>query len=429
MDNLKIEYLPVDELEPYEKNTRKHQKEDISQIVKSIKKFGFDDPIGIWSDHNVIVEGHGRLMAAKKLGMKEVPVIRLDHLTDEQRRQYGIMHNRTAELSVWDMDALAEELKDLDMSDFNIDFALPEEDPDKDKTVVEVDAPSVDDIGEPTAKLGDIWQLGNHRVMCGDSTSVTDLEKLLDGKLARCVCTDPPYNMNYQGAGNTEATRRKRKILNDSMPEEKFAEFMRDVYATMFTGMEDGASCYVFYKEMGHGTFITAMEQAGITYKQELVWVKNSLVLGGSKYQSMYEPCLFGCKGPSVKYWYGGRKNTSVIESVDLMDEEELRAAVRALTEAEECDVIRENKTLKNDLHPTMKPVKLVAKLIKNSSREGDVVLDLFGGSGSTLMACEQLDRNACLMELDPKYVDVIIKRWEDFTGRKAVLLNGQNEG
>lgn len=168
---------------------------------------------------------------------------------------------------------------------------------------------------------------------------------------------------------------------------------------------------------MGHGTFITAMEQAGITYKQELVWVKNSLVLGGSKYQSMYEPCLFGCKGPSVKYWYGGRKNTSVIESIDLMDEDELRAAVRALTEAEECDVIRENKTLKNDLHPTMKPVKLVAKLIKNSSREGDVVLDLFGGSGSTLMACEQLDRNACLMELDPKYVSVILQRYINFKG------------
>ena len=281
---------------------------------------------------------------------------------------------------------------------------------------------------EPKAKQGDIYQLGNHRLMCGDSTSVTDLDKLLNGNLADCVCTDPPYNMRYEGAGGTaDSKRKKNRILNDKMPEAEFKKFMTDVYKTMFCGMKDGASCYVFYKEMGEGTFITSMKEAGITFKQELIWVKNQLVLGGSKYQNMYEPCLLGCKGKSIKFWYGARKQRSVIESIDLMTEEELREAIREITEEETVDIIRERKPLKNDVHPTMKPIKLIAKLLRNSTVDGDNVLDLFGGSGSTLIACEQLNRNCFMMELDPKYVDVIIARWEKFTGQKAVLLNGND--
>jgi site-specific DNA-methyltransferase (adenine-specific) len=422
MDNLKIEYLPVDSLEPYEKNTRKHQKEDISQIVKSIKKFGFDDPIGIWSDHNVIVEGHGRLMAAKKLGMKEVPVIRLDHLTDEQRRQYGIMHNRTAELSVWDMDMLAEELKDLDMSDFNIDFGIPEEDPDKDKTVVEVDAPSVDDIEEPVAKLGDIWQLGNHRVMCGDSTMIDDVEKLMDGVKADLVVTDPPYNVNYEGSAG--------KIKNDNMENDKFREFLYDTFSTMNMVMNPGAPFYIWHADSEGYNFRGACADVGLRVRECLIWVKNSLVLGRSDYQWQHEPCLYGWKEGAAHTWNGKRKQTTVMESLDLMDEERLRETIKELlSENYDTTILRENKPLNNKLHPTMKPVRLIAKLIQNSSNKGGAVLDLFGGSGTTMIAAEQLDRNAYLMELDPKFVDVIIKRWEDFTGRKAVLLNGQNEG
>ena len=422
MDNLKIEYLPVDALEPYEKNTRKHQKEDISQIVKSIEKFGFDDPIGIWSDHNVIVEGHGRLMAAKKLGMKEVPVIRLDHLTDEQRRQYGIMHNRTAELSVWDMDALAEELKDLDMSDFDVDFGIPEEDSDKDKTVVEVDAPSVDDIKEPVAKPGDIWQLGNHRVMCGDSTMIDDVEKLMDGVKADLVVTDPPYNVNYEGSAG--------KIKNDNMENDKFRKFLYDTFSTMNMVMNPGAPFYIWHADSEGYNFRGACADVGLHVRECLIWVKNSLVLGRSDYQWQHEPCLYGWKEGAAHTWNGKRKQTTVMESLDLMDEERLRETIKELlSENYDTTILRENKPLNNKLHPTMKPVRLIAKLIQNSSNKGGAVLDLFGGSGTTMIAAEQLDRNAYLMELDPKFVDVIIKRWEDFTGRKAVLLNGQNEG
>lgn len=260
--------------------------------------------------------------------------------------------------------------------------------------------------------------------MCGDSTSISDVEKLCSGKQVELVVTDPPYNMGYEGAGRSK-NRKEKRILNDKLPEEKFKEFLSEVYANYYCSMADGASIYVFYKELGTGVFITAMRDAGITYKQELIWVKNQIVLGGSKYQSMYEPFLMGCKGNSIKIWNGARKQRSVIESIDLMDEDALRQTVRDLMESVDGDVIRERKQLVNDLHPTMKPVRLIAKLILNSSNKGDAVLDLFGGSGTTLMAAEQTGRNAFLMELDPKYVDVIIARWENFTGGKAVLVNG----
>ena len=258
--------------------------------------------------------------------------------------------------------------------------------------------------------------------MCGDSTSITDVEKLTAGRLIDLVVTDPPYNMGYEGAGKSK-DRKSKRILNDKMPESKFEDFLSAIYNNYFCSMADGASIYVFYKELGTGVFITAMNKSGLTYKQELIWVKNKIVLGGSKYQSMYEPFLMGCKG-SIKTWNGARKQRSVIESIDLMDEEALRQTIRDLLSEEDVDVIRERKQLVNDLHPTMKPVRLIAKLILNSSNAGNAVMDLFGGSGTTLIAAEQTNRNAYLMELDPKYVDVIIARWEQFTGEKAVLLN-----
>ena len=246
----------------------------------------------------------------------------------------------------------------------------------------------------------------------------------MDGAQADLVVTDPPYNMAYEGAGNTK-DRKSKRILNDKMSEEDFEKFLHDVYVSYFMMMKDGASIYVFYKELGSGVFMRAMRDAGLTYKQELIWVKNQLVLGGSKYQSMYEPCLLGCKGKSIKIWNGKRKQRSVIENVDLMDAVQLKNALLEILHETETDIIRENKPLKNDLHPTMKPIKLLAKLIQNSSNKGDVVLDLFWGSGSTLIACEQLGRSCYTSELDPRYVDVIIQRYESFTGKKAVLLNG----
>ena len=417
---LKIEYLSVKDLRPYEKNARKHADADVSTIVKSIEEFGFDDPIGVWGKDNTIVEGHGRLIAAKKLGMKKVPVIHLDHLTDEQRRAYALAHNKTAEMSDWDFEMLESELgdiTDIDMTDFG--FSLDEEE--EEKEIIE-DTPPEPPV-EPKSEYGQIYQLGRHRLMCGDSTKMDDVNKLLNGKKVDCVVTDPPYNMGYEGAGNSK-DRESKRIMNDKMPEADFKKFLLSVYKCYLNSMKDGASIYVFYKELGSGVFMQAMRESGLTYKQELIWVKSQLVLGGSKYQSMYEPFLMGCKGKSIKVWNGGRTQRSVIESVDLMNEDELRETIKELLASEEPDVIREKKQLHNDLHPTMKPVKLIAKLIQNSSDKEHIVMDLFGGSGTTLIAAEQTNRTAYLMELDPKYVDVIIERYENFTGEKAVLLN-----
>ena len=357
--------------------------------------------------------------------MDSVPCIIADDLTEEQIKAYRLADNKVAELAEWDFDLLGAELDsiiNIDMCDFGFDFNLEEEEKEVVEDDFEVELPE-----EPRAKLGDIYQLGNHRLMCGDSTSIDDLNKLLCGQQADCVCTDPPYNMNYEGAGNTR-NRASKRIMNDKMPEVEFEKFLTNVYETMCAGMKNGASFYVFYKELGSGVFITALKNAGLTFKQELIWVKNQLVLGGSKYQNMYEPCLFGCKGKRITNWNAGRKERSVIESIDFMNEDELKQAIKDLTEYGQTDIIREKKPLKNDLHPTMKPIKLLAKFIKNSTKQDEIVLDLFGGSGSTLMACEQMDIRCFVMELDTKYVDVIIARWEQFTGRKAVLLNGNIE-
>ena len=275
----------------------------------------------------------------------------------------------------------------------------------------------------PVAQRGDVWALGDHRLMCGDALLIDDVVKLLDGSVADCVVTDPPYNMAYEGAGGT-LDRAANRIMNDHMPEEDFQQFITTAFGNYLLNMQEGATLYCFYKELGSGVFLTAAQAAGLHFRQELVWVKNQLVLGGAKYQNMYEPCIMASKGKRLSTWNGGRKERSVIESIDLMNEEDLRAAIRELLDEQPTDVLRENKPLKNDLHPTMKPIRLLAKLILNSTDEGDVVLDLFGGSGSTLIACQQTGRRACLMELDPRYCDVIIQRWENFTGQKAVLLN-----
>lgn len=416
-------FININDLIPYENNPRIND-QAVDAVAASIKEFGFKVPI-IIDKNNVIVAGHTRLKAAQKLRFTDVPVIVADDLTDEQIKAFRLADNKVSELAEWDIEKLENELAgiDFDMSMFGFDdleiadsHEVVQDDFDVEKELEEIE--------KPVSKVGDIYQLGNHRLMCGDSTSTTDLDKLLNGSISDLVVTDPPYNMAYEGAGRTPKEKRKQnRILNDKMSDEDFEQFMIRVYSTMLHGMKEGASCYVFYKELGKGVFITTMRQGGLTFKQELVWVKNQIVLGGSKYQNMYEPCLFACKGGKVANWYGKRNQRSVIESTDLMDEFELRDTIKELFDTLETDVIREQKTLKNDLHPTMKPIKLLAKLIRNSSKDNDIVLDLFGGSGSTLIACEQLNRKCHMMELDPKYCDVIVKRWETLTGEKAVKL------
>lgn len=415
---MNIQNVSVGVLIPYDKNTKRHDATQIANVAESIKQYGFVQPLVI-DKNNVVVIGHCRLLAAKKLKMKEVPCVCVDDLTEEQIKALRIVDNKSNE-SPWELDFLAEELSEIDLSAFDFDFGLDEEKDDSE--VVEVPVPEVEE--EPQAQFGDIYQLGNHRLMCGDSTKSEMFAQLVGDAQIDCVCTDPPYNMGYEGAGRTpEEKRKKNRIANDNLPKEEFEKFLLAVYKCLEERMKDGASFCVFYKELGEGVFIRLLEEAGLTFKQELIWVKNQLVLGGAKYQNMYEPCLFGCKGKSVKSWYGGRKNRSVIEHIDLMDEEELRTALKDLLDSLDTDIVRERKVLVNDLHPTMKPIKLLAKLLRNSTKQGDCVLDAFGGSGSTLMACEQIGRTCYMMEFEPKYVDVIIKRWEDFTGQKAVKL------
>lgn len=407
----------VDNLHEYENNPRFND-EAVDKVASSIKEFGFKVPLVV-DKNNIIVAGHTRLKAAKKLKIKEVPVIVADDLTEEQIKAFRLADNKVSEFSYWNDDLLKLELDglNLDMSDFGFELDLEIQ-----TEVHEDDVPTIDDEVEAVAKLGQVWQLGDHRLMCGDSTSYSDVVKLMNDRLADVVVTDPPYNMNYQGAGNS-TDRENKKIKNDNLPDDVFEEFLINVYKNINEFLKNKGSFYVFYKELGKGVFITSCDKAGLTFKQNLIWLKNQLVLGGSKYQNIYEPCVFGCKGKSIGFWYGKRNKTSVIEHFDLMSENELRNAIKELIDDLNSDVVRVDKPLKNDLHPTMKPVKLLSHFINNSSVTGDVVLDLFGGSGSTMIACEQLNRSCYMMEYDPKFVDVIIKRWETFTGKEAKLI------
>lgn len=385
-DNLMIEYVPIDSIEPYENNARKHGKKDLASIQKSIEEFGFNDPIGVWN--NKIVEGHGRLLAAKELGLKKVPVIRLDNLTDEQRRAYTLAHNKTAELSDWDYDVLAEELKDIadiDMSEFGFDMsAIPE-----DLDIVEDEVPDVPE--EPKTKRGEVWQLGAHRVMCGDSTNPEDMRVLMGGVEADLYLTDPPYNVDYTGK-----TKDALKIENDTMGNDDFRQFLQDAFLVARNNMKAGAAFYIWHADSEGYNFRGACFDVGLTVRECLVWVKNSLVLGRQDYQWQHEPCLYGWV-QGTHSWYSDRKQTTVLNF---------------------------DRPSRNAEHPTMKPVALFDYLIRNSTKKGDVVLDSFGGSGTTIIACEQNGRKGYCMELDPKYVDVIINRWEQLTGEKAVLVN-----
>lgn len=418
---LKIEYLPIEALEAYAKNTRKHADKDINQIAKSIEKFGFSDPIGIWSDHNVIVEGHGRLAAAKRLGMETVPCIRLDHMTDEQRREYGIAHNATAELSEWDIEMLNTELASLDMTDFEFNFKIP------DPAEQEDDLDIVDDTipelpPEPTSKRGQIYQLGDHRLMVGDSTNQSDVDKLMNGVTADLLFTDPPYNINVKNSQGMT-------IENDNMDNAAFREFLDGAFSCAAAAIKPGAPFYVWHADGETINFRQSCDEHGLMVKQTLIWVKNSFTFGRQDYKWKHEPCLYGWKEGAGHYFVEEYNHPTAIEQeIDLekMKKEDMKQLLQELlTELGEMhtSVIHEDKPTKNDLHPTMKPLRMCASLIHNSSRKGAVVLDLFGGSGSTLIVCQQMSRTCYMMEYDPKYADVIIQRWEKLTGEKAQLI------
>lgn len=422
---LKIEYVSLESLRPYEKNARSHGKEDLKAIINSIQEFGFNDPIGVW--HNIIVEGHGRWMAAKELKMETVPILRLDELTDEQRKAYALAHNKTAELSGWDFDVLATELKDLadfDMSQFGFDMAAvgEEEGEVQDDDFVEELPKSA------TTQLGDIFKMGGHYLICGDSTKEETIKNLLQGQQVDLLVTDPPYNVDYVGK-----TKDALKIENDKKSDGDFHKLLVDAFKAADQVMRPGAAFYIWHADSEGYNFRGACREIGWQVRQCLIWNKNTFVLGRQDYQWKHEPCLYGWKDGAAHYFVDDRTQSTVFEDkghdIDHMKKEEMKALLKELFEDKiSTTVMEEDKPSRSAEHPTMKPIKLLARQIKNSSKKGENVLDIFGGSGSTLITCEQLGRHCFTVELDPKYCDVIIKRWEDFTGQQAVKINDEIE-
>jgi len=398
---VKITQKKVTELIPYVNNSRTHSDEQVAQIAASIKEFGWTNPILV-DGSNGIIAGHGRLLAARKLGYEEVPTIELADLTETQKKAYIIADNRLALNAGWDNEMLTIELNDLLADGFALEMLGfdPKElnallEPEVIEGLTDEDAvPNVPK--EPKTKLGDIYQLGNHRLMCGDSTNVEAVVELTGGGGVDMLLTDPPYNVAYEGG-----TKEKLTIQNDSMGDDQFRQFLRDAFVTADTVMKKGAVFYIWHADSEGYNFRGACQDAGWQVRQCLIWKKSSLVMGRQDYHWKHEPCLYGWKDGAGHLWAADRKQTTILEF---------------------------DKPHRNGEHPTMKPVALFEYQMLNNTKGGDMVLDLFGGSGTTLLAAEKHGRHAYLMELDPKYCDVIVKRWEDFTGKTAQLLTETEE-
>lgn len=427
---MKIEVLPIDSLKPYENNAKIHTPAQVAQIAASIQEFGNNDPIAV-DENNMVIEGHGRLLALKSLGVKEAECIRLVGLTDDQKRAYIHIHNQLTMNTGFDMDILTQELKSIEGIDmsffgFDMDFSIDQDFDFDDGQNVEDELLSSSSAKEPRTKRGQLWQLGRHRLMVGDSTSEEDVDKLTGGEAMDLCITDPPYNVNYEGG-----TQEKLTIINDDMDDLSFYRFLQNFYAQMLRVLKYGASYYIFHADTEGLNFRAALQEAGGQVKQNLIWVKNSLVLGRQDYQWKHEPILYGWKDGAGHYFVNDRCQTTVFENkpdLDSMTREELAdLAEKLLAKLEEIptSIIHHDKPVRSELHPTMKPVALCEKLIQNSSKRGEKVIDFFGGSGSTLMAREETGRICYTMELDTRYADVIINRWEEATGEKAVLMNG----
>ena len=390
----------VSELISYVRNARTHSEAQVAQIAASIREFGFLSPILVAED-NTILAGHGRLAAAQKLGLKKVPCVKENHLTETQKRAYIIADNKLSLNAGWDNELLAVELSELEGADFNLDLLGFDEAElssifDADKDVSDDDFDVEKELEEPCfSKTGDVWTLGKHRVICGDATKLETFKTLLEDTKVNLVVTDPPYNVNYEGSAG--------KIKNDNMEDDKFYQFLFNSFVNMEQAMADDASIYVFHADTEGLNFRKAFQDAGFYLSGCCIWKKPSLVLGRSPYQWQHEPCLYGWKKKGKHKWYAGRKETSVWEF---------------------------EKPKKNADHPTMKPIALLAYPIKNSSMTNSLVLDPFAGSGSTLIACEQTGRICYAIELDEKYCDVIVKRYIEQIGndKSVKVLRGGKE-
>lgn len=399
MDNLKIIYKKTEDLIPYINNPRNNDAA-VDKVASSIKNFGFKVPIVVDGD-NEIIAGHTRLKAAKKLGMDEVPCIVADDLNDGQIKAFRLADNRVAEFSEWDMELLESELEELEDYDLGFEFddmGMDFADLEGLEAAAETVEAEEDDFDEESMKddggivRGDLFQLGNHRLMCGDSTDIRTVKNLTGGVVMNLLITDPPYNVNYEGG-----TKDKLKIENDNMSDEEFVAFLSSAFMAADEVMEEGAAFYLWHGGIVAMPLFKACKICGWEIRQQLIWNKDSMAIGRQDYQWKHEPCFYGWKSGAAHNWYSDRKQTTVLDF---------------------------DKPARNGEHPTMKPVKLFDYQIRNSSKAGDNVLDLFGGSGTTIIACEQNNRKAFVMEYDPHYVNVIIKRWEELTGKKAKKLN-----
>ena len=395
----RIELWPIDRLRPYERNPRTHSEGQVDQIAASMVEFGWTNPILI--DENAgILAGHGRLLAARQLGLSEVPVIRFEHLSEAQKRAYLIVDNQLTLNSAWDDALLAEELAWLRAERFDLDLigfdaselerllAIVDGETGTEEAEDEVPEPPE----EPVSRPGDLWVLGSHRLLCGDATALADVERVLGGQLADMCFTDSPYNVDYANSPKDKLRGKHRPILNDDLGG-SFEAFLHDACVNIVS-VTKGA-CYICMSSSELHTLQRAFAAAGGKWSTFVIWAKNTFTLGRADYQRQYEPILYGWPAGHDRYWCGAR---------------------------DQGDVWFVDKPIRNDLHPTMKPVALVERAIRNSSKSRDTVLDPFGGAGSTLIACEKAGRYARLIELDPKYVDTIILRWRAFTGGMAIL-------
>jgi DNA modification methylase len=401
---------PTEKLTPYARNSRTHSDAQVAQIAASIAEFGFTNPILAGGD-GVIVAGHGRLAAAQKLGIAMVPVVVLDHLTPTQRRALVIADNRLALDAGWDEEMLARELAALQEDDgFDLSL-LGFSDQELAELLAGIEGTSeglteedqVPEVTEnPISQAGDVWLLDKHRLMCGDSTSIDAVKKLMAGGQADMLLCDPPYNVCYGGAGGNAANKNKvdggkrntQSILNDDMSDVDFRQFLVAAFTTATTVMKPGAVFYIWHSDTEGYNFRGACRDAGLTVRQCLIWKKSSLVMGRQDYHWKHEPCLYGWKDGAGHLWATDRKQTTILEF---------------------------DKPSANGVHPTMKPVALFEYQMLNNTKGADVVLDLFGGSGTTAIAAEKHGRHARLMELDAKYCDVIVLRWQEFTGQQAI--------
>ena len=396
VSDLSIRYVPVADLVPYARNSRTHSDEQVAQIMASIREFGFTNPI-LLDDQNGVIAGHGRILAARKLNIDNVPTITLAGLTDAQRRAYVIADNKLALNAGWDEEMLRVELTelsdlgyDLDLTGFNAE-ELADLMPTEENAGLTDEDESPPLRENPVSELGNVWILGNHRVMCGDSLSIDHVETLVGkGHAADMLLTDPPYNVAYEGG-----TKDALKIKNDSMGDAEFRQFLRDAFTAANAAMKAGAVFYIWHADSEGYNFRGACVDAGWTVRQCLIWKKQTLVMGRQDYHWKHEPCPYGWKDGAGHLWAADRKQTTILEF---------------------------DRPSRSGEHPTMKPVALFEYQMLNNTKGGDIVLDTFGGSGTTVIACEKHGRHARVMELDPNYCDVIVRRWQEFTGQAAVL-------